>query len=213
MFYQLGARVRAKSHIFAALIAFCAFRSQHFHNTGERRRGEGLRQAGQPDRSRDRLSALLHRVLVRRDHARQEVLREISPEGIENRFPGRPAGRDHRQRHAGRKGRCRLRRRHARDRIHQPSPTFATFASFRCSGWATTNATSFLVRTDAPQFQSSEEAISWLNGKTVAVPKGSCTDRFAQAVFKRFKIGPPSTSTRASRSSPAAFAPRSSMRP
>jgi len=46
----------------------------------------------------------------------------------------------------------------------------------------------FLVRTDAPQFQSSDEAIAWLNGKTVAVPKGSCTDRFAQAVFKRFKI-------------------------
>ena len=48
----------------------------------------------------------------------------------------------------------------------------------------------FLVRTDAPQFQSSDEAIKWLNGKTVAVPKGSCTDRFAQAVFKRFKIAP-----------------------
>jgi len=48
----------------------------------------------------------------------------------------------------------------------------------------------FLVRTDAPQFESSDAAIAWLNGKTVAVPKGSCTDRFAQAVFKRFKIAP-----------------------
>src|SRR5262249_5166018 len=48
----------------------------------------------------------------------------------------------------------------------------------------------FLVRTDAPEFKSSDEAINWLNGKTVAVPKGSCTDRFAQAVFKRFKIAP-----------------------
>jgi len=48
----------------------------------------------------------------------------------------------------------------------------------------------FLVRNDAPQFNSSEEAVTWLNGKTVAVPKGSCTDRFAQAVFKRFKIAP-----------------------
>jgi NitT/TauT family transport system substrate-binding protein len=48
----------------------------------------------------------------------------------------------------------------------------------------------FLVRTDAPQFQSSDEAIKWLNGKTVAVPKGSCTDRFAQAVFRKFKIAP-----------------------
>lgn len=48
----------------------------------------------------------------------------------------------------------------------------------------------FLVRTDAPKFASSEEAIKWLGGKTVAVPKGSCTDRFAQAVFKRFNIQP-----------------------
>ena len=48
----------------------------------------------------------------------------------------------------------------------------------------------FLVRSDAPQFQSPNEAISWLNGKTVAVPKGSCTDRFAQSVFRKFKIAP-----------------------
>jgi NitT/TauT family transport system substrate-binding protein len=48
----------------------------------------------------------------------------------------------------------------------------------------------FLVRTDAPEFKSPEEAIKWLDGKTVAVPKGSCTDRFAQAVFKRFGIAP-----------------------
>jgi NitT/TauT family transport system substrate-binding protein len=48
----------------------------------------------------------------------------------------------------------------------------------------------FLVRNDAPEFKSPEEAIKWLNGKTVAVPKGSCTDRFAQAVFKRFDIAP-----------------------
>ena len=48
----------------------------------------------------------------------------------------------------------------------------------------------FLVRTDAPEFKSPEEAIKWLHGKSVAVPKGSCTDRFAQAVFKRFDIKP-----------------------
>ena len=48
----------------------------------------------------------------------------------------------------------------------------------------------FLVRPDAPEFKSPDEAIKWLNGKTVAVPKGSCTDRFAQAVFKRFDIVP-----------------------
>jgi NitT/TauT family transport system substrate-binding protein len=48
----------------------------------------------------------------------------------------------------------------------------------------------FLVRTDAPKFNASEDAIKWLAGKTVAVPKGSCTDRFAQAVFKRYNIQP-----------------------
>jgi sulfonate transport system substrate-binding protein len=49
---------------------------------------------------------------------------------------------------------------------------------------------SFLVRTDAPEFKSADEAIKWLDGKRVAVPKGSCTDRFAQAVFKRYNIAP-----------------------
>lgn len=48
----------------------------------------------------------------------------------------------------------------------------------------------FLTRTDAPTFSSSEEALKWLDGKTVAVPKGSCTDRFAQAVFKEKNIKP-----------------------
>lgn len=48
----------------------------------------------------------------------------------------------------------------------------------------------FLVRNDAPEFKSPEEAIKWLDGKTVAVPKGSCTDQFAQAVFKRFGVQP-----------------------
>jgi len=48
----------------------------------------------------------------------------------------------------------------------------------------------FLVRTDAPEFKSPVEAIKWLDGKTVAVPQGSCTDRFARAVFKKFNIKP-----------------------
>jgi len=49
---------------------------------------------------------------------------------------------------------------------------------------------SFLVRTDAPKFANDQDAIKWLNGKQVAVPKGSCTDRFAQAVFKKNGIQP-----------------------
>src|SRR5438105_494713 len=54
--------------------------------------------------------------------------------------------------------------------------------------WDQCNA--FLVRNDAPQFKDDKDAIRWLDGKTVAVPKGSCTDRFAQATFKKFKIQP-----------------------
>jgi sulfonate transport system substrate-binding protein len=48
----------------------------------------------------------------------------------------------------------------------------------------------FLTRTDAPKFNAPDEALKWLDGKTVAVPKGSCTDRFAQAVFKEKSIKP-----------------------
>ena len=48
----------------------------------------------------------------------------------------------------------------------------------------------FLARTDAPKFANSKEAIKWLDGKQVAVPKGSCTDRFAQATFKKEGVQP-----------------------
>jgi NitT/TauT family transport system substrate-binding protein len=48
----------------------------------------------------------------------------------------------------------------------------------------------FLARKDAPQFTDPRHAVKWLDGKQVAVPKGSCTDRFAQAVFKKEKIQP-----------------------
>src|SRR5438093_12525815 len=50
-------------------------------------------------------------------------------------------------------------------------------------GLAFDQCNAFLVRKDAPQFKDAQEAIKWLNGKTVAVPKGSCTDCFAQALF------------------------------
>jgi NitT/TauT family transport system substrate-binding protein len=48
----------------------------------------------------------------------------------------------------------------------------------------------FLARTDAPKFANPKEAIKWLDGKQVAVPKGSCTDRFAQATFKKEGVNP-----------------------
>src|SRR5438046_3241240 len=54
--------------------------------------------------------------------------------------------------------------------------------------WDQCNA--FLVRNDAPQFKNDQEALRWLDGKTVAVPKGSCTDRYAQATFKKLNVNP-----------------------
>jgi NitT/TauT family transport system substrate-binding protein len=35
-----------------------------------------------------------------------------------------------------------------------------------------------LVRSDAPAFSSPTDALRWLSGKTVAIPKGTCMDRF-----------------------------------
>lgn len=48
----------------------------------------------------------------------------------------------------------------------------------------------FLAKNDAPKFANAKEAIKWLDGKQVAVPKGSCTDRFAQAVFQKENVKP-----------------------
>jgi NitT/TauT family transport system substrate-binding protein len=48
----------------------------------------------------------------------------------------------------------------------------------------------FLVRPDAPAFRTAADAVRWLNGKTVAVPQGSCSDRVAQATFQRIGIKP-----------------------
>ncbi len=48
----------------------------------------------------------------------------------------------------------------------------------------------FFVRSDAPQFADAKAAVAWLNGKTVATPKGSCSDRFAQAVFQKNNVTP-----------------------
>ena len=48
----------------------------------------------------------------------------------------------------------------------------------------------FLSRNDAPKFGTPTDALKWLDGKSVAVPKGSCTDRYAQATFKKLKVTP-----------------------
>lgn len=48
----------------------------------------------------------------------------------------------------------------------------------------------FLVRKDAPQFKSPDEAIRWMHGKQVATPKGSCTDMLIQHVFDKNNVKP-----------------------
>ena len=60
------------------------------------------------------------------------------------------------------------------------------------AGLGTDQCNNMLVRTDAPEFANADEAIQWMNGKVVAVPKGACTDRFALAVFEKKNIKPES---------------------
>ena len=42
-----------------------------------------------------------------------------------------------------------------------------------------------VVRTDAPAFANYRDAMKWLNGKVVGVPKGSCADRLGQVMLKK----------------------------
>jgi NitT/TauT family transport system substrate-binding protein len=48
----------------------------------------------------------------------------------------------------------------------------------------------FMVRTDLEPPADPREALLWLDGKQVAVPQGSCTDRYARAVFATLGIEP-----------------------
>ena len=57
-------------------------------------------------------------------------------------------------------------------------------------GLSTDQCGVFLTRPDAPDFETQEEAISWFDGKTVATPQGSCTDRIAQATFDKLGVEP-----------------------
>lgn len=47
-----------------------------------------------------------------------------------------------------------------------------------------------MVRSDAPDFKTPEEAVKWLDGKTLATPKGSCADRFLRTVIEKTGITP-----------------------
>lgn len=45
-----------------------------------------------------------------------------------------------------------------------------------------------MVRSDAPEFKSPQEAAKWLDGKTIGVPKGSCADRLGQTMLKKENV-------------------------
>lgn len=42
-----------------------------------------------------------------------------------------------------------------------------------------------LVRKDAPQFKTYQEALKWMNGKQFAVHRGTCTNRFVASLMKQ----------------------------
>jgi NitT/TauT family transport system substrate-binding protein len=47
-----------------------------------------------------------------------------------------------------------------------------------------------MVRKDAPQFKDTEEVARWLDGKTIAAPKGSASDQFLLAFFAKYNVKP-----------------------
>lgn len=57
-------------------------------------------------------------------------------------------------------------------------------------GVGTDQCNIFLARPDAPKFKNAKEGIKWLDGKRIAIPLGSCADRFAQSAFKKEGITP-----------------------
>ncbi len=57
-------------------------------------------------------------------------------------------------------------------------------------GMGTDQCNVFLARPDAPKFASAKEGIKWLDGKRIAVPLGSCADRFAQEALKKEGVTP-----------------------
>ncbi len=57
-------------------------------------------------------------------------------------------------------------------------------------GVGTDQCNILLAKPDAPKFANGKEALKWLNGKRVAIPLGSCADRFAQAAFKKEGVTP-----------------------
>ncbi len=52
------------------------------------------------------------------------------------------------------------------------------------------NCNLIVVRKDAPNFKSPAEAVKWMNGKLLAVHRGTCANRFFESVLKKNKVKP-----------------------
>jgi sulfonate transport system substrate-binding protein len=52
------------------------------------------------------------------------------------------------------------------------------------------NCNLIVVRKDAPDFKSPTEAVKWMNGKLLAVHRGTCANRFFESVIKDNKVKP-----------------------
>lgn len=53
-----------------------------------------------------------------------------------------------------------------------------------------TRCSLLIVRKDAPKFKNDEELARWLDGKTIAAPKGSASDQFMRRFFDRYNVRP-----------------------
>jgi NitT/TauT family transport system substrate-binding protein len=60
------------------------------------------------------------------------------------------------------------------------------------TGYSKSMCNVFLTRTTAPDFDSAEEAVEWMDGKRVSTPHGACSDRFARSVFEKQNVEPSS---------------------
>ena len=52
------------------------------------------------------------------------------------------------------------------------------------------NCNKLVVRKDAPDFKSPMEAMQWLNGKKIAVHRGTCANRFLDSVLEKTGVKP-----------------------
>jgi NitT/TauT family transport system substrate-binding protein len=76
--------------------------------------------------------------------------------------------------------------------IATTTPEVADIRLVAVTGMGSDLCNVLLFRKDAPSFASANDAIRWLDGKKVAAPKGSCADRFAQALFAKANVTPAS---------------------